>query len=247
MPPALQLDAGRRLAVLGGVLAVVLAGLMPLGFGWRAVASGLLTYGAIAVLVLLGLGDHAPHRRFGAANLLTLARAAFVALLVGVIAEGGALPPDARWLLVAAGSAALLLDGVDGWAARRSGLASRFGARFDMEVDALFVLTLAALAWQAGQAGAWVLLSGFMRYLYLVAGWLWPVLATPLAPSLRRKTICVLQVAALLAALAPVAGPRLGGALCLGGLLLLSYSFAVDGLIHLGWSPLRRGTRKMPT
>ncbi len=246
MPPALRIDAGSRLALLGGVLLVVLLALTPLGFGWRALAVAMAGYGAIALLVLLSLSGHAPHRRFGAANLLTLIRATFVALLIGTIAEGAALSDGGRWLLVAAGTTALALDGVDGWAARRSGLESRFGARFDMEVDALFVLTLAALAWQAGRAGAWVLLSGLMRYLYVAAGWFWPILATPLPPSFRRKTICVLQIALLLAALAPAVGPSLATALCLGGLLLLGYSFAADGLVQLGWSH-GRSARNMPT
>lgn len=227
------------------MLAVLLA-LMPLGFGWRALASAMAGYAAITLLVLLGLTGHAPHRRFGPANLLTLIRATFVALLIGVIAEGGAPSDSGRWLVAAAGTAALALDGVDGWAARRSGLESRFGARFDMEVDAVFVLTLAALAWQAGRAGAWVLMSGLMRYLYIVAGWLWPALATPLPPNFRRKTICVVQIAMLLAALAPAVGPGAAAALCFGGLLLLSYSFAADGLIQLRWS-LGRNARKMPT
>jgi phosphatidylglycerophosphate synthase len=246
MPPALRIDAGSWLASLGGVLLAGLLGLMRLGFGWHALASAMVGYGAIALLVMVGLAGHAPHRRFGAANLLTLIRATFVALLIGVIAEGGVLSDGGRWLLVAAGTAALALDGVDGWAARRSGLESPFGARFDMEVDALFVLTLATLAWQAGRAGAWVLLSGLMRYLYGAAGWLWPTLATPLPPSFRRKTICVLQIALLLAALAPAVGPSLAAALCLGGLLLLGYSFAADGVVQLGWSH-GRSARNMPT
>ena len=246
MPPALRIDAGSWLALLGGVLLAGLLGLMRLGFGWHALASAMAGYGAIALLVLVGLAGHAPHRRFGAANLLTLIRATFVALLIGVIAEGGVLFDDGRWLLVAAGTAALALDGVDGWAARRSGLESRFGARFDMEVDALFVLTLATLAWQAGRAGAWVLLSGLMRYLYGAAGWLWPTLARPLPPSFRRKTICVLQIALLLAALAPAVGRSLAASLCLGGLLLLGYSFAADGVIQLGWLH-GRSARNMPT
>src|SRR6185437_12999615 len=73
-------------------------------------------------------------------------------------------------LVAYAGMAALVLAGVDGWAARRSGFASRFGARFDMESDALFVLALAALVYRTGQAGAWVLTLGAMRYIFVAAG-----------------------------------------------------------------------------
>lgn len=230
-PPsrALVFDAGWRLMLLGAALAVAAAALMPFGgLGWRGATAALFAYGAVAVLVLAGLARHAPHRRFGPANAVTLARAAAMALLVGVCADGAALTPGGRWLLAGGGTAALLLDGVDGWVARRTGLASAFGARFDMEVDALFVLVLAALVWRAGQAGAWVLTAGLMRYIFVAAGWLWPALARPLPASFRRKAICVVTIAVLLAALSPGLGGGTAALLCMAGLCLLGYSFAAD-------------------
>ena len=38
--------------------------------------------------------------------------------------------------------AVTVLDGADGWLARRSGVSSAFGARFDGEVDAFLILAL---------------------------------------------------------------------------------------------------------
>ena len=55
-------------------------------------------------------------------------------------ARSPAPPPGAR---SPAPPLLLALDGLDGWAARRQGLVSAFGARFDMEVDALLILALA--------------------------------------------------------------------------------------------------------
>ena len=226
-----MIDAEWRLALLGGALtAVTLALVTMAGLGWRMIGGALLAYAGMSALIIMGIGHHAPHRQFGLANTLTLCRAAYMALLVGIIADGAALSEAGRWLLVAAGVAALLLDGVDGWAARRTGLASRFGARFDMEVDALSVLVLAALVWRAGQAGGWVLTCGLMRYIFVLAGRAWPALAAPLAPSLRRKTICVAEIAVLLVALAPPIGPGMGALLCLGGLIVLAYSFLADAV-----------------
>jgi phosphatidylglycerophosphate synthase len=230
-PHPLLIDAGRRLAQLGGVLAgIVLVLVLETGLSWHAVAGSLMVYAVIATLVMMGIGQHAPHHQFGLANTLTLCRAAYGALLAGIIADGASLSEAGRWLLVGTGLAALLLDGADGWAARRSGLASRFGARFDMEVDAFFVLVLAALVWRAGQAGGWVLTCGLMRYIFVLAGRAWPVLAKPLAPSFRRKAICVAEIAVLLVAMAPPVGPGIGGLLCLGGLIVLAYSFAADAV-----------------
>src|SRR6185437_3130381 len=91
-------------------------------------------------------------------------------------------------------------------AARRSGFASAFGARFDLETDAFFVLALSALLYHSGQAGAWVLTAGLMRYTFVAAGWLWSALAAPLPPSRRRKVICVVLILALLTALTPAVG-----------------------------------------
>ncbi|HET7595170.1 MAG TPA: CDP-alcohol phosphatidyltransferase family protein [Stellaceae bacterium] len=228
-PRPLLIDAGWQLALLGGALAVVALALMPLtGLGWHGLAATLVAYGAIVALVLAGLGQHAPHRRFGPANRVTLLRAAYTALLVGILAEGLRIGEAGRWVLVASGAAALALDGIDGWAARRSGVSSRFGARFDMESDALFVLALSALVYRTGQAGARVLTLGAMRYIFVVAGWLWPLLTAPLPPSTRRKGVCVCVLVAMLVALAPPVTPMMGRWLCLGGLLLLAYSFAAD-------------------
>ncbi|PYR47231.1 MAG: hypothetical protein DMF89_19515 [Acidobacteria bacterium] len=107
----------------------------------------------------------------------------------------------------------VLLDGVDGWVARRTRTASAFGERFDLETDAALILVLAILAWQYGKAGPWVLLSGLLRYLFVAAGWLWPWMGAPLASSLRGKTVCVVQIVALIVAIAPPITPPTSGAL----------------------------------
>jgi phosphatidylglycerophosphate synthase len=171
-------------------------------------------------------------RPFGAANWVTLGRAAFGAAVLAwagyALASGNAPGPGLRWAVAAGGAVVLCLDGLDGYLARRLGTASAFGARFDMEADALITLALAAFVWRAGQAGAWVLAAGAMRYIFVLGGWLWPVLALPLPPRRRRQSLCVVQLVALLLALAPPVTPAWGSVICLVGLLLLGYSFGVD-------------------
>jgi phosphatidylglycerophosphate synthase len=123
---------------------------------------------------------------------------------------------------------ALMLDGVDGWMARRNGMQSPFGARFDMEVDAFFILILAGLIWQSGKAGAWVILSGAMRYGFIVLGWRLPWLKRPLPPRRRRQTVCVIQTAVLALCLTPPLIPPVSTFLAAGALGLLALSFTVD-------------------
>jgi phosphatidylglycerophosphate synthase len=165
-----------------------------------------------------------PHPRMGACNAVTLLRAAITAGLTLPLVT----PAVPAWGVVGAAAFALQLDGLDGWLARREGLVSAFGARFDMEVDALLALVLALLALAAGKAGPWVLALGGLRYAFVAAGVFLPWLRGDLPPRIGRKTVCVIQIAALIALLAPPVQPPLS--LWVAGLatVLLTASFAAD-------------------
>ena len=125
-------------------------------------------------------------------------------------------------------TAALCLDGFDGLVARRTGTATAFGARFDMELDSFLMLVLAALVWRSGRIDAWILLLAAPRYLFVAAGRLLPWLRAPLPERLRRKAGCVAQGVALVICLAPVVPARLAAAGAAVTLVLLAGSFAVD-------------------
>lgn len=171
-------------------------------------------------------------RPFGLANSVTAVRAAYAVALLCYSSWtiAGSVEPStaSRWLWLAGALAALALDGVDGRLARRLGQVSAFGARFDMETDAATLFGLCLLVWASGQAGAWVLASGALRYIFILASMMWPVLAAPLPPRKRRQAICVIQIAVVIVALAPVVPVGVATSLCVAGLVLLSYSFAVD-------------------
>jgi phosphatidylglycerophosphate synthase len=147
-------------------------------------------------------------------------------LLAGLIGES--VSAILAGTAAAAGFVVLTLDGLDGWLARRTKMASAFGARFDVEVDALLIQTLAVLAWQEAKAGPWILLSGLLRYGFLAAVWLLPWMQRPLTPTSRARIICVVQTAALVVVLAPGVTPPLSWTIAALGLAALCYSFLVD-------------------
>lgn len=62
----------------------------------------------------------------------------------------------------------ILLDGIDGFLARRFHHVTSFGAVFDMETDAVYVCLASILLFEKGLAGGWILLVGFMRYFFFV-------------------------------------------------------------------------------
>lgn len=175
-----------------------------------------------------------PAPLLNAANAITAARG----LLVFAVAAAGLASetPGTAGLVVAIGTVAALLDLADGWVARRSGTATAFGARFDMEVDALLIVVLSALVWRFGITGPWVLASGLMRYLFVALARPLPWLARPLPPSRRRQTVCVVQIVALLVALAPITPAPLAVLAAVAGLAALVWSFAVD----VAWLAARR-------
>lgn len=235
MPAAPDADALRSSALasilpaaaLGMLAAAVIAELAGLGplYIWRAT----LVLAAGTALLIFGLEAHRPHRRFGAANQLTLLRATLVALLLAMLGESRMPIAFAFGLAVVAAC----IDVADGFVARRTGLASRYGARFDMETDALLILALSLLLWSNGTVGAWVLASGALRYLFLAALVLVPRLGAPLAPSRRRQTFAVVQVVSLLIAFAPFMPGALARAAAAAGLAGLLVSFGID--VRASW------------
>ena len=67
------------------------------------------------------------------------------------------------------------------------------------------------------KAGAWVLLSGLLRYAFVAAGAVAPWLRAPLPPSRRRQTICVVQIVALSSSMLPAIEPPASTLLAGGG------------------------------
>lgn len=219
-------------------LPVLLAASLPLAGGaWAAGAAiapggGLAAAGAFALLtaaIAYGLASW-PHPTLGSANLVSLARGALACLLVAALVAPPAPGSAEAWALGAAAALALLLDGVDGALARRSGLAGPWGARLDMEVDSAFAALLSVAVLRMGEAGPWVLALGFLRYGFLLATLARPWLGAPLPHSLRRKAVCVAQIGALVAILSPLVDPPLAAPVAAVATALLVWSFAVDVL-----------------
>ena len=184
-------------------------------------------YLLLACLILWRRPRVLPGPGLGAANRVTLGRATLVCPLAPLVLPPAILGEVGHWWVIAVSTVAMILDGVDGWIARRTGT-TPFGGRFDMELDAFLMLALSALVWRSGQTGAWVFLIGALRYLFVAAGWVWPALTAELPPSRRRQTVCVVQGIALLVCLGPIVPSPLASAVAAVALALLSYSFAVD-------------------
>jgi phosphatidylglycerophosphate synthase len=167
-------------------------------------------------------------RTFGPANRVTLGRAILVGGVTALVADSFRSSPPVT-LLVGLTAVALILDGVDGKVARRTGTSSALGARFDMEVDSFLVLVLSVYV--SMSLGPWVLLIGTMRYVFVAASWALPWLNAPLFPSMARKTVAALQGIVLLVAAAGVLPYEVMAGAVLLALGVLVWSFGRD----IGW------------
>jgi len=228
----------QRSVSVGGRYLVACLGLTPAvaALAWSLTqtlaggVTGVLAFVIMAGVTGLALRKHYPHDRLGIANVVTLSRTGIIAALCGLLAAPGLLAESdpLAWTVLAIAVFSLSLDGVDGYFARRQGLSSSFGARFDMEIDSIFALLLALLCWQSGKAGLWVLVLGGMRYLFLAAALVWPWLMGSLPERFSRKVICVVQIGVLIALLAPIIGGPLSWTIAAIATLLLTYSFGRD-------------------
>jgi phosphatidylglycerophosphate synthase len=209
------------LTVLPAAAALLLALAAATGLG----AGATLVGAAVAVATWL-LVDRGVRReglaRLGVANLVTLLRAALTAGVTALVVQSWSAPVP-RALVVVLATIALGTDLVDGRLARQRSLVTRFGAAFDMEVDAFLILVLSAYA--VPVVGAWVLLIGLARYLLLLAGLVWPWLTTPAPPRRWAKIVAAVQGVVLTVVGSDVLPRSLSTALALGSLALLVESF----------------------
>jgi phosphatidylglycerophosphate synthase len=219
-------------AAIAALMAVVAFILLPEARTMAAFVV-LATMTLVLTLGARGLRLGHPFARLGPANQITLLRAGIMALTAATLTlpDGLADRPLLAWVLVAIVTVGLALDGVDGWLARRTGLASPFGARFDMEVDAALAAILCLLAILSGKAGLWLIPLGFLRYAWVLAGLALPWLTAPLPERLSRKAICVLQIAVLTTLLAPVITPPFSVIPAITALTALIWSFGRDAVL----------------
>jgi phosphatidylglycerophosphate synthase len=220
-------DLGKQLAPVVGLVGmvailIVLAGMVGLGgLGWLVgLACGLTLNLALARALWRD-----PAAGLSWASWVTLIRAT---LAVGVAALSAASfeRPVATATLVTLASIALALDFVDGWLARRTATQSALGAKLDGEVDAFLILVLSVEV--APTAGAWVLLIGLARYLFLAAGWVLPWMRAPLPRRDWRKTVTASQGVALVIAASGVPPLWLSRVLLAVALGMLAESFGRD-------------------
>lgn len=187
---------------------------------------GVVTLGSFALLVVSFRGQWTGRGRFGVANAITATRLGLVVL------SAFAQPMIAPATFCAVAVGITLLDGIDGWVARRQGLASEFGAHFDMETDAAFILLFTSALWLRHLLPVWIIAAGMLRPAFVLwqTACTWVGSVSESAPgSNERRTLfgrVAFVVLALGSALAWVL-PRYLGVWTAGlGLVLVSVSFA---------------------
>jgi phosphatidylglycerophosphate synthase len=218
----------------GGCLAVVaLYVLVPLSL------PGVLASAAFLFLsnLLLSVGLRRREMpRFGAANATTATRSALAGLVTALVVSSftRSIPVP---LLVSLAAIALVLDGVDGWLARRMRCESELGARFDMEVDAFLILMLSGF--DARELGWWILAIGLMRYAFVAVGWALPWMRAALPPRYWRKIVAAFAGVGLTLCSTGLLPRYIAAAILLLVLALLLESFGRDCV----WLYRRRMTR----
>jgi phosphatidylglycerophosphate synthase len=183
---------------------------------WVVSAAAAMSF---AVLLYRCRGRWTPGGQFGPANAVTFTRIAGILLLPGFVPGP---------LVGALALALFALDGVDGWLARRAGVASAFGEFADKEGDALLVLMLCVLLYRLPEGiRPWILVPGMLRYAFVLFV---AVARPPLEQEVRTRKgawIAGLMTLSLVAAVAAYPTHlRFALWLVAAMTLLLCYSFA---------------------
>jgi phosphatidylglycerophosphate synthase len=240
--PTRQVQLGLPVALAAQPLLVAaFLGIVSLtGNGPSAVGWGVgFACAAITNLGLMHAWSHFGADRLTRADRVTLARAAFVAVVAALVADSF-LESVSVTILVSVAALALALDAVDGWVARRT-MTGSLGAKLDGEVDAFLILVLSVYV--ARTTGAWVLAIGAARYAFAAGELALPWMREQLPPRYWRKFVAALQGIVLTVAVANVMPSAVTRVSLAGALVLLAESFGRD----VRWLQIRRpATREQP-
>lgn len=200
------------LANAAGVIAVTVLS------GWVGQAWPLLVGGAglLGALIVSMRGQWTPDGGFGVANLVTLMRVGLLALMPPAASAGADVLIGLSLLILAT-------DGLDGWLARKRGQSSEFGAFFDKESDALFLLALCGLAAFRGRLPLWILGAGLLRYVFVILLFLVPPSEKTEERTNLARYVYGGMIAALLFSFLPY--PSLYRPVVVGATTLLAVSF----------------------
>jgi phosphatidylglycerophosphate synthase len=234
------LPAVRLATILGMLATAALLGVVSAtaGLGATGWIVGLAT-GSAATALIVAARMRSDQPAMFPADWVTLTRALLIAGVAGLVADSSGRPASTI-ALVTLCTVALILDGVDGQVARRTGTATPLGARIDSETDAFLILLLSIAVSQ--DYGSWVLVIGAARYALLLAGWLIPWLAAPLPPRYWGKVVAAVQGIVLTVAASGLLDRRAGMIAVAAALLLLAESFgrSVIWLYRTGAGPRTR-------
>ncbi|WP_214467750.1 CDP-alcohol phosphatidyltransferase family protein [Microbacterium flavescens] len=221
-------------SIAAGVVGMIaIAVVSPLSAaGWTA---GLLYLGVSNALLARGL-QRREMSAFGWGNWATATRSTLIAFVTALVATSFTSPISVPLLVVVA-AIALVLDGVDGWVARRTHSETELGARFDMEVDAFLLLALSVYVAQL--LGWWVLAIGLLRYVFVVAGWMLPWMRATLPPRYWRKVVTAFAGIALTVAASDLLPLWAGVSVTVIALALLLESFGRDVLWLIARRPAK--------
>ena len=143
---------------------------------------------------------------FGAGSFLTILRGVFIAWTAGFLFSPRPLSWIA-WAPVVLYTTAIILDLVDGYAARVVNMTTQLGSVLDTELDALGLLVAISLAIWYGALPVWFLPIGAARYAFMFGIWLRQRQGLPIYPlpeSTSRRPIAGLTMGFTSAMLWPV-------------------------------------------
>ena len=229
----MQFFFGNMAGVWAQLFATLIAGLFLMstavvfltGFEVAPMALSFSGYLLGALLTALLLRKGYPHTFLGSGNIVTLLRMALASsLLAPIVGEAPAVD------LIFIATLALLLDGLDGWLARRESRVSSFGARLDIEVDSAFALILAVNSWVIGNVGPLIILFVLPRYVFIGFTKIFPWLGQPLPSRIGGKVVGTIQIIALIVLNLPNMDRNLVTLVVLGVSLALVWSFGRDVL-----------------
>ena len=217
--------------------------------GWFFALTSLPAFAFVVQRAIHFSGEgNPPLQTLGAANTITLLRGWLIALCAGSLFVSIRAEDAALWT-AASYSTAALLDGLDGWVARRYNSISVMGSKLDTSMDAFGLLIAPIQAVALGKLHGSYLLVGAAYYAYIAALRWRAVRQKPtraLSPSKFRRPLAGLQMTVVAIALWPFTASGLSVPAGVLAMLPFLAQFLYDWLTVSNRLPLQQSATHQP-
>ena len=177
------------------------------------------------------------HKKYYICDLTLASIITYIRIIISIIILSGIINSHNPYIynifytdgaIIYLGFLALILDGADGYIARKYNQETYIGELFDQEADNFLILIMVISLYMNKNINIFAIMIPLYRYIFLASMYKFTWLSNELPRSIRRKSICIISIFTLIIAQSVLFSNYISNNLSLFVLFIITFSFTID-------------------